>query len=161
VGHRNLKQGRTTILFLLWVAGGMLTWYVSLYISTYLLSPVIVPILKFLKNTISSQIVLALFTTFVLHIFEYVLGAIIAGFLCYLTEYKPILLMGFLLGAGSVNFYGQILGLLGYLNHYPTLPGWVLTWFFQGLVSIFIFLPLASWCGCLCCKRFKLKQVVC
>lgn len=148
-------------MFLLWVAGGLLTWYVALYAFTFILSPVVAPSLKFLKSNISSQTILALSSTFVFHIAEYVLSVIIAALLCYFTGFKPLWFIGFLLGAGAVTFYGQIVGLLEYRNLYPSLPDWVLSWFLQGLVSIFILLPITSWAGCMCGRKLRLKRTAC
>jgi hypothetical protein len=156
-----MNKKRATIMFSLWAAGGVLTWYVAVYAFTFLFSPAVAPIIQFLKNNISSQAILILFSTVVLHLAEYILGALFAAFLCYLTGFRTLWFIGFLIGAGFISFYGQITGLLEYLDHYPTLPGWVLRWFCQGLVSIFILLPLASWAGCMWGRQMRLKRKTC
>jgi len=151
-------QPRTALLLLLWAAGGLLTWFVALYTFSYAMVPLATPVRKFLHSNVPSQFLSVLTTFIIAHAAEYIWAVLLAALLCYLTGFRWLWLISFVVAANGWDLYVHLVKFGWYLNYYPTLPSWVLVSFIQGLISIFILFPLASWVGCIWGRKLREKR---
>lgn len=154
------KRNNTIKIFLLWGACGLLTWWLALYLFSFVLYK-FVPNLQYIKNNISSPIVLSVSSILAFHAGEYILSVIISAIVCSFTGFRPVWFTGFLIGVAIIPFYGLISGLFAYLDLYTSLPNWVSSWIFQEFISILFILPFSIWAGCLIGKQIRRKRQIC
>jgi hypothetical protein len=157
-GETIKKIGNTQkeIVFCLgWGVAGFLSWYISLIIfSNWTHS--LVPLLR--KMTASLGLTSLYLTTqhIAFHLSDYVLAVIFVALLTRWCGYKKSTLVTFVFGATIVTFISSLESLSAYMDIYPKLPSWVISYFCSSMIYVFVLLPLSAWIGTIVGRQFNI-----
>ena len=144
-----------SIILLIWIITGFISWYISIYFFNPLVLPIVPPAISFLENLGTPELFLITSNVLLSHISEYVLSFIFALALSYFSKATKSRIIGFIFAANAVSLYYHLLQLFGYTKHYSNLPTSAIIWIIQGLISILVISPLFAIIGSLIGNRIK------
>ena len=138
-----------SIILLIWIITGFLSWCISIYFFNPLVLPIVPPAISFLENLGTPELFLITSNVLLSHISEYVLSFIFALALSYFSKATKSRIIGFIFAANAVSLYYHLLQLFGYTKHYSNLPTSAIIWIIQGLISILLISPFFAIIGSL------------
>lgn len=155
---RDNKPAIKFIVPLLWMITGFLSWCLSIYLFSYILSPILIDVVRktnaITHSTLMNNIINMLFT----RVSDFTLCFIFAILLSFFTKSTKLRLLLFISGAIAISLYVQIESLINYIGIYSELPSWVVTTEFQGFISILLIIPLLSYAGSKVGNYLKLRR---
>lgn len=135
------------LVSLLWMTTGFISWYLSIYLFSYILSPILIDVVRKMnamnQSIFMKNIVNMLFTKGA----DFVLCFIFAICLSFFTKSTKVRLLLFIIGAIAISLYVQVNGLINYMSIYSEWPSWAVISEFQGFVSILLIIPSVSFAG--------------
>jgi hypothetical protein len=142
----------------MWLSVGFVCGYLSKFLFSYILSPLLIEAARAANANIESSIFLNIANVFYANMAAFTLCFIFAIVLSYYTaSTKPRLLL-FVFGSIAVSLYAQIEGLIGYMGIYSELPSWAIASEMQGFISLLLIIPLFSIAGIKVGTWIKMKR---
>ena len=154
----DISLRKKILMFLLWLVCGVLSWYVAVFVSTFVVSPFLARWVIIPGGMPFSREILAITDVLIFSAGDYITAFFATTTLCYLTGYERLWLIGFIVGVDGYPLYDNFVSLSAYLDVYPGLPSWVIRWWFQDLVPIVIVVPLVAWAGCMAGRKLGLRR---
>ena len=131
----------------LWTAGGFLSWLSALCFFSYVLFPLVTPVVSISKVSIASIIAGYTLVFIIMHLSDYLMALLFSMALAFMSGRNTIWIIGFIIGAVGYTVYVSFENLIYYMGTYDTLPSWALVAWIQSMISSFIIIPLLSLLG--------------
>ena len=136
---------REIFITILWLASGVLSWLLSIYLFFYVTAPLLIGFSRNVNTTIHSAFIRNAANLFYTTISISFLCFVFALLLSLFGRYTKIRLTLFVLGAVVFKFYAKILALINYMKLFPNLSPWAS--FGPEFISILFIVPLFSILG--------------
>ena len=138
---------RKILTTFIWLSAGVLTWFISILLYAYVLSPLLIRFVRGI-NTITSSIVAINIVNFLFtNISVFILSFIFAFILSAFTKSTKLRLTLYILGVIAVRFYEKINNLINYLRTGPEWTSGVMTSFILGFVALLLIVPIFAIAG--------------
>jgi hypothetical protein len=152
------RTGSNLWIQLMWISIGFVSWYLSKFLFSYVLSPMLIDAARAANANSQSAFLMAVVNMLYANVAGFALCFIFAALLSYFTQSTKLRLLLFVVGAIAVNLYVRVEGLAGYMRMYPELPSWAITSKMQGLISLLLITPLCSFAGSKIGTWIKMKK---
>jgi hypothetical protein len=138
---------RKLLTTFIWLSAGVLTWFISIVLYAYVLSPLLIRFVRGI-NTITSSIVVInivnfLFTNIAVFILSFIFAFILSAF----TQSTKLRLALYILGVIAVRFYVKVDNLINYLRTGPQWTSGAMTSFIFGFVALLLIVPIFAIAG--------------
>ena len=143
----NKRSIRELLILLLWTGSGVLSWYLSTYIFTYILSPSFIKLIREINAIPAASFIKNVANMFFVYASDFLLCFLSALALSLWTKSTKSRLASFILGAIVVRIFTQIDVLVSQIGHYSEIPAWAVTSLVQGLIPPVLIVPLFSISG--------------
>lgn len=125
----------------IWLVTGVLSWRLSIYLFSYVLSPLLIQFVRNM-NAITHSIYAKYTANMVFtNLSDIILGFIFALILSFFTKSSKSRLALFVLGVAGFRLYIKVADLIHYMGMYPEFPSSAITSFILGFISILILIP--------------------
>lgn len=141
------KPAMKYIVPLLWMMTGFISWYLSIYLFSYLLSPALIDVVRKANAVTQSIFMKDIANLLYTKVADFTLCFIFAMLISFFTKSTKLRLLLFILGAIAISGYIQVERLINYMGAYSELPSWAIRREFQGFIAIFLIIPLLSYAG--------------
>jgi hypothetical protein len=141
------KAMRKTLTSFIWLSAGVLTWFISILLYAYVLSPLLIRFVRGV-NTITSSIVAIdivnfLFTNITVFILSFLFAFILSAF----TKSTKLRLALYVLGVIAVRFYVKVDNLINYLRTGSEWTSGAMTSFILGFIALLLIVPIFAIAG--------------
>ena len=156
----NGSTRRELLISTLWAGAGLFAWYLSIYLFTYLLSPVFIKLIREVNAIPASPFIKNSANMFFVYFSDFLLCFIFALLLSLWTQPTKSRLALFVLGAVAFRIYAQVDVVTSQTRHYAEIPAWAVTSIVQGLIPPVLLVPLFSILGSRIGRSVKLKKKI-
>lgn len=156
--HNKSRPERKLLIPCIWMSTGFLAWYLSIYLFSYILSPMLITTVRE-TNTITQSALIKEFTNMLFaNIADFTLCFVCAILLSFFTRYTILRLSLFIIGAIAFSVYTQVEGLISYMEIYSKLPAWATPLVLQELISSLLIIPLLAFAGSKIGNYLKMRR---
>ena len=152
------RADRKRVIPLMWLSAGFVSWYLSKFLFSHILSPMLIEAVRATNSNTQSAFLINIVSMLFANLAGFSLCFLFTIVLSYLTESTNSRLSQFVVGAIAVSLYAQMEGLIGYMGVYSGLPAWAITSQIQGFVSLLLIIPLCSIAGSRVGTWIKMKR---
>ena len=142
----------------LWMAIGFVSWYISIYLFSYVLSPILIDAVRKTNAIAQSALIKNSVNLLFTKAPDFMLCFLFAIALSYFTQYTKLRLSLFIFGMVAISLYMRVEGLMAYMGAYSELPSWVITYEIEGFVALLVMIPLISIAGCRLGNHVKMRK---
>ena len=154
----NSRTDRQWLIPLMWLSIGFVSGYLSKFLFSYVLSPVLIKAVRATNANTQSDLLTKIINMCFANMADFMLCFLFAMVLSFFTKSTKLRLLLFVFGAIAINLYVQIEGLIGYMGFYAEFPSWAITSSMQGLVSLLLIIPFCSLAGSKAGTWIKMKR---
>jgi len=137
---------------------GILSWCLSTYLFTYILSPVFIKLIREINAIPAAFFFKNVANMFFVYISDFFLCFVFALALSLWTESTKTRLALFILGAIAVRIYAQVDVVISQIRHYSEVPAWAVTSIAQGLIPPILIVPIFSILGSKVGRSIRIKK---
>lgn len=148
---------KITIPFI-WMSTGVLTWYLSAYLFSYIVSPFFIRYVRTINAVTHSVFIKDIANMFFTNISDFILSFIFALILSLITKFTWFRLALYIFGAIAFSVYGNLENLTNYIRIYPELPSGAMTSFILGFISLLLLVPISALAGSKLGTYIKMKM---
>ena len=154
----NSRTDRKLLIPFMWMGIGLVSGYLSNYLFSYVLSPLLIEAVRATNANTRSVILQNMVNMVFTNMADFMLCFLFAMVLSYFSKITFLRGLLFVFGAISISLYAQIEGLIGYMGTYSELPSWAVASEMQGLISLLLIIPLCSIAGSKVGTWIKMKR---
>ena len=132
---------------MVWLSTGFLSWFLSIYLFLYLLSPLFIQIVRKINANDQTVILKSITNILFTNMADFMLCFLFAIILSYFSQNTKARLALFIFGALAAHIYTHVEVLVNYIKIYSEFPEWALTSVLQGYISLLLMVPLLSYLG--------------
>lgn len=141
------KQKKQILISAIWLCAGYLASHVSVYLFSYLLSPVFIKMLRRINATAQSSLIKSIANIIYAHAADFLICFLFASILSYFTKFTKIRLSFFVFGAIAISMYIRVEGLIYHMGIYSEFPSWAVSSYVHGFISMLVIVPRVSYIG--------------
>jgi hypothetical protein len=157
VVRENNDPLKNLLIYLLWLCTGILSWYLSKYLFSYVVSPVFINWVRKVNTIMHSAVINGLVNLFYTYLSQFLLCFVFAMILSVWTACTRLRLALFVAGAIAVGTYANIQFAAGAVGTAAGTPAWITTIVLQAVIAMLIIVPLLSKAGCKLGHFIKMK----
>ena len=146
------------LISLAWLASGFVSWLFSTYLFTYILSPILIDIVRETNAITQSVLMKTIANMLFTKSSDFTVCFLFAMALGFFTKYTKLRLSLFVFGMVGISLYIQVEGFMDYIAAYSELPSWVITFETQGLVALLLIIPIISVVGSRLGNYMKMRR---
>ncbi len=154
----NSRTDRQWLIPFMWMGIGLVSGYLSKYLFSYILSPLLIETVRATNANTQSVILKNIVNMVFANMADFMLCFLFATLLSYFSKITVLRGLLFVFGAIAISLYTQIVGLIGYMGTYSELPAWAVASEMRGLISLFLIIPLCSIAGSKVGTWIKMKR---
>jgi len=140
------------------MGSGVLSWYLSIYLFTYILSPSFITLIREVNAIPVSSFIKNVANMFFVYVSDFLLCFLSALALSLWTKSTKSRLASFILGAIVVRLFTQADVVASQIRHYSEIPAWAVTSLVQGLIPPVLIVPLFSILGSKVGRSVKMRK---
>jgi len=154
----NSSTDRQWFIPFMWMGIGLVSGYLSNYLFSYVLSPLLIEAVRATNANTRSVILQNMVNMVFTNMADFMLCFLFAMLLSYFTKFTVLRVLLFVFGAIAISLYARIEGLIGYMGTYSELPAWAVASEMEGLISLVLIIPLCSIAGSQVGTWIKMKR---
>ena len=138
---------RKILTTFIWLSAGVLTWFISIVLYAYVLSPLLIRFVRGINTLTASIVVINIVNFLFTNIAVFILSFIFAFILSAFTKSTKLRLALYILGVIAVRFYVKVDNLINYLRTGPQWTSGAMTSFIFGFVALLLIVPMFAIAG--------------
>jgi len=154
----NSRVDRKWFILFMWLSAGFVTWFLSKFLFSYILSPMLIEAARATNANTQSVFLMNIVNFLFANMADFMLCFIFTMLLSYSTKFTVLRMLLFVVGVITINLYAKIEELIGYMGIYSELPSWAISSAMQGYISLLLIIPLCSIAGSKVGTWIKMKR---
>ena len=142
----------------IWMSTGVLSWYVSTYLFSYIVSPLFIRYVRIINAVTHWVFIKDMANMFFTNFADFILSFVFALILSLITKFTWFRLVLYVFGAIAFSVYGKLENLTNFIRIYPELPSGAMTSFIQGFISLLLLVPISAIAGSKFGTYIKMKM---
>lgn len=156
--QKNTEPIRKLWICILWMSAGLLSWYLSAFLFTYVVSPAFIKPVRAINAMSGAPIIKTVANMLFVYFSDFLLCFMAALILSFYTRTTKTRLVLFILGAIVFRLVAQADIAMSHLRHYSALPPWALKSLLPGLIPPLLIIPLVSMSACRLGRFIRMKR---